>query len=364
MTFGGGEPLLYPDAVYAVMQAATELRIPRRQVITNGYFSSDISKMREVASRLYECGVNDLLLSVDAFHQEFIPLDTVKVFAAEIKRCGISMRLQPAYLVSATDDNPYNQRTREILESFADMDIPIGEGNVVFPEGNALKYLAKKYLRETGADHNDIELAISTYITDVSEDIMALRERYKKVYEYYKAQTDAEKEQVIAAGGLCIIGTERHESRRIDNQLRGRAGRQGDIGMSVFYLSLEDDLMRLFGGERISTLMDTLKVEEDMPLENSMLSHTIENAQKKKEGMNFAIRKNVLQYDDVMNEQRNLIYSQRKKVLDGEDISASIMKMIDDIIEGGVDVINLQDRVNGVDWIGSKFRKKEVDTNG
>jgi len=144
MTFGG-EPLLYADAVYAVMSAAAERNVPHRQVITNGYFSKDAEKIRAVAQRLFACGVNDLLLSVDAFHQETIPLDTVKAFAAQAKRYGIPMRLSPAWLVSRTDDNPYNRKTREILASFADMDIPTGEGNIVFPEGNALKYLSEYF---------------------------------------------------------------------------------------------------------------------------------------------------------------------------------------------------------------------------
>jgi len=141
MTFGG-EPLLHPDAVYAIMGVAKELHIPRRQVITNGYFSREHEKIRKVAERLAACGVNDLLLSVDAFHQETIPLDVVKQFAREVKRCGISIRLQPAWLKSSTDDNSYNRKTREILNCFDDMEIPVGEGNVIFPEGNALKYFA------------------------------------------------------------------------------------------------------------------------------------------------------------------------------------------------------------------------------
>ena len=147
MTFGG-EPLLYSDAVYAIMTVAKELNIQKRQVITNGYFSKNADKIREVAERLAECGVNDLLLSVDAFHQETIPLDVVKQFAAEAKTCGIPIRLQPAWLVSATDDNPYNRKTREILASFADMEISVNQGNVIFPEGNALKYLAEYFTDE------------------------------------------------------------------------------------------------------------------------------------------------------------------------------------------------------------------------
>jgi len=147
MTFGG-EPLLYPDAVYAVMSVAKELNIPKRQVITNGYFSKNADKIREVAEQLATCGANELLLSVDAFHQETIPLDVVKQFAAEAKACGIPIRLSPAWLVSAVNDNLYNRKTREILESFADLEIPVGEGNVIFPEGNALKYLAEYFAYE------------------------------------------------------------------------------------------------------------------------------------------------------------------------------------------------------------------------
>ena len=147
MTFGG-EPLLYSDAVYAIMTAAKELNIPKRQVITNGYFSKNADKIREVSERLAVCGVNDLLLSVDAFHQKTIPLDVVRQFAAEVKKCGIPIRLQPTWLVSETDDNPYNRKTREILDIFADMGIPTNEGNIIFPEGNALKYLAEYFTDE------------------------------------------------------------------------------------------------------------------------------------------------------------------------------------------------------------------------
>jgi hypothetical protein len=147
MTFGG-EPLLYTDAVYAIMKTAKELNIPKRQVITNGYFSKNADKMADVAEGLAACGVNDLLLSVDAFHQETIPLDVVKQFAAEAEKCGIPIRLQPAWLVSATDDNLYNRKTREILDSFADMEVSVNEGNVIFPEGNARKYLAEYFTGE------------------------------------------------------------------------------------------------------------------------------------------------------------------------------------------------------------------------
>lgn len=141
MTFGG-EPLLYPDAVLAIMKTARECGIPKRQIITNGYFTYDGNRICEIAEQLALCGVNDLLLSVDAFHQETIPLRIVRDFAQAVKKCGIPTRLQPAWLVSPSDDNPYNRRTREILESFSDMALPQSEGNVIFPEGNARIYLA------------------------------------------------------------------------------------------------------------------------------------------------------------------------------------------------------------------------------
>ncbi|MBQ8429384.1 MAG: preprotein translocase subunit SecA [Clostridia bacterium] len=218
-----------------------------------------------------------------------------------------------------------------------------GRGTDILLGGNA-EYLAKKRLREEGAKHEDIELATSMYITDVPEDIMALRERYKTVYDYYKKQTDAEKEEVIAAGGLCIIGTERHESRRIDNQLRGRAGRQGDIGMSVFFLSMEDELVLRFGGERMKAICNALGLDEDTCLESKMLSRGVENAQKNIEGRNFGIRKNVLQYDDVMNKQRLVMYGERMNVLRGADVHEQVLKYIPDYVaETLSSAVNVED---------------------
>ena len=206
-----------------------------------------------------------------------------------------------------------------------------GRGTDILLGGNP-EYLAKKRMREEGAKHEDIELATSMYITDVDEEIQKLRDRYKEVYAYYKKQTDEEKEQVISVGGLCIIGTERHESRRIDNQLRGRAGRQGDIGLSIFYLSLEDELVLRFGGDRMKSLYNTFKIEEDTCLQSKMLSNGIENAQKNIEGRNFGIRKSVLQYDDVMNKQREVMYGERMKVLRGENVHEQVLKYIPDYV--------------------------------
>ena len=218
-----------------------------------------------------------------------------------------------------------------------------GRGTDILLGGNP-EYLAKKRLREEGAKPEDIDLAMSTYITDIPEDIQVLRARYEKVYAYYKEQTDAEKTDVIKAGGLCIIGTERHESRRIDNQLRGRAGRQGDIGMSVFYLSLEDDLVKRFGGERMKSLYNAFKIDDDTCLQSKMLSHGIENAQRTIEGRNFGIRKNVLQYDDVMNKQREVMYAERMKVLKGENVHEQVLKYIPDfVIETVRSAVNVED---------------------
>ena len=206
-----------------------------------------------------------------------------------------------------------------------------GRGTDIMLGGNA-EYLAKSVLRHDGL--NEEIIAEATGFADTSDPIIIeAREKFKESYNKFKAEIAPEAEAVRNAGGLAIIGTERHDSRRIDNQLRGRAGRQGDPGNTQFFISLEDDLMRLFGGERIGMIMNTLRVADDIPLESKMLSSTIESAQKKKEGMNFAIRKNTLQYDDVMNKQREIIYGQRNKVLDGEEIKDTILKMIDDTIE-------------------------------
>ena len=163
-------------------------------------------------------------------------------------------------------------------------------------------------------------------------EVLAIRAKFNELYEKYKKETDADAEKVRAAGGLYILGTERHESRRIDNQLRGRAGRQGDPGESSFYISLEDDLMRLFGSEKIQNMMNTLGIDEDEPIDQKILSGAIENAQKKIESRNFATRKHVLEYDDVLNTQRQTIYAQRLQVLEGKDVKDNIMSMIDDTI--------------------------------
>lgn len=211
-----------------------------------------------------------------------------------------------------------------------------GRGTDIILGGNA-EYMAKAEMKRLEFSDELISEATGFAETD-DQDIIAARNKFTELNNLYKEEIKKEAEEVKNAGGLFILGTERHESRRIDNQLRGRAGRQGDPGESRFYISLEDDLMRLFGGDRVTAMMDMLKIDEDMPIEAKMLSNTIESSQRKIEGRNFSIRKNVLDFDDVMSKQREIIYSQRGKVLDGDDISANIKTMIKEHI---TEVVNI-----------------------
>ena len=211
-----------------------------------------------------------------------------------------------------------------------------GRGTDIMLGGNA-EFLAKAEMRKREYPEEIITEAIGFADTD-NEEILAARKVYRELYEKYNIEVKEKAVAVKEAGGLYILGTERHESRRIDNQLRGRSGRQGDEGESCFFLSVEDDLMRIFAGERLENMMRTLNVEEDMPIESKMLTKIIESSQKKVEGRNFSIRKNVLNYDDVMNTQREIIYKQRSQVLDGEDLHGSILKMMDELIENTVNL--------------------------
>ena len=209
-----------------------------------------------------------------------------------------------------------------------------GRGTDIMLGGNA-EFLAKADLRRQGKPEELIAEADSFAETRDPE-VLAIREEYNNLLKAYKAHISEEAQQVRQAGGLFIIGTERHESRRIDNQLRGRSGRQGDPGESRFYLSLQDDLMRLFSSDRIMGMMDSLGLDEDTPIDAKILSGAVENAQKNVESRNFKARKNVLEYDDVMNTQREVIYAQRQKVLDGEDLRENILSMLRTVVEGNV----------------------------
>lgn len=222
-----------------------------------------------------------------------------------------------------------------------------GRGTDILLGGNA-EHLAIADLRKQGLSDEQILQATSYSETD-DQEIITLRNNYHELEKKYKESIKPEAEAVCEVGGLYIIGTERHESRRIDNQLRGRAGRQGDPGASRFFISLEDDLMRLFGGERIQALMDRMNVEEDQAIETKILTNTIESAQRKVEGRNFSIRKNVLQYDDVMNTQRKIIYSQRDKVLNNDSLKDIIGKMFEENIKADV-MMYLADSEIHDDW--------------
>ena len=222
-----------------------------------------------------------------------------------------------------------------------------GRGTDIMLGGNA-EFLARAELRKREIPEEIITEAIGFADTD-NEEVIAARKLYRELYDKYN---EVVKETAVAgkeAGGLYILGTERHESRRIDNQLRGRSGRQGDEGESCFFLSVEDNLMRIFAGDRLENLMKTLNVDENTPIESKMLTRIIESSQKKVEGQNFSIRKNVLNYDDVMNTQREIIYKQRSQVLDGEDLHESILKMMEDLIKSTVDTYLVDDEVKD-DW--------------
>lgn len=202
-------------------------------------------------------------------------------------------------------------------------------------------------MKENKVPANLIEESNTYYETD-DQDILRAREEFKRLNEKYEEQIQEEKEKVIKAGGLKIIGTERHESRRIDNQLRGRSGRQGDPGDSKFYIALDDNLMKIFGGDKVTKVYSALNIDENIPIEVKMISRAVENAQKRVEGRNFSVRKNVLKYDDVMNVQREEIYSQRKKVLDGIDLSSVISNYIDWVAEATVETFNESDENGNV----------------
>ena len=206
-----------------------------------------------------------------------------------------------------------------------------GRGTDILLGGNP-EFLARRAMRQEGVEEEIIEAATG-HNEDVPPEVLEAREKYNALYQQFKQETDREHDLVVKAGGLHIIGTERHESRRIDNQLRGRAGRQGDPGSTQFFISLEDDLMRLFGSERIGGMVERLGLKDDEPLTAGMLTRQIESAQKRIEGRNFETRKHVLEYDNVMNRQREVIYGQRRRVLMGENVRDSILRMADHVID-------------------------------
>ncbi len=297
-------------------------RIDRQDTV----YRSERGKLKCVAEKVKECyakGQPVLVGTVSIERSEYI--------SSLLKREGIKHNVLNA---------KFHEQEAEIIAQAGKLGAVTiatnmaGRGTDIMLGGNA-EYLAKNDMKKQGYDEALIVESTGFADTD-DEQILEARAKFTELQNKYKAVTSVDAEKVREAGGLCIIGTERHESRRIDNQLRGRAGRQGDPGESIFMISLEDDLMRLFGAERIMSLMDTLNVEEDMPIEQRMLTGAIEGAQRKVEGRNFQTRKHVLEYDDVMNLQRKVVYEQRLKVLMEEDIEGNIQNMIETSISNAV----------------------------
>ena len=288
---------------------------------------------------------NAIVESVKEAHAKGQPIliGTVSVEKSEL----LSQKLKEAGIKHTVLNAKYHEQEAEIIAQagkFGAVTIATnmaGRGTDIMLGGNS-EFLAKQEMKANKVPENLIEESNTYYETD-DQDILRARETFKKLDEKYQEQIKEEKEKVIAAGGLKIIGTERHESRRIDNQLRGRSGRQGDPGESKFYIGLDDNLMKIFGGDRVTKVYSALNVDENMPIEVRMISKAVENAQKKVEGRNFSIRKNVLKYDDVMNVQREEIYSQRKQVLDGMDLSSVISNYIDWVARATVETYHESD---------------------
>ena len=288
---------------------------------------------------------NAIVDSVKEAHSKGQPIliGTVSVEKSEL----LSKKLKEAGIKHTVLNAKYHEQEAEIIAQagkFGSVTIATnmaGRGTDIMLGGNS-EFLAKQEMKENKVPANLIEEANTYYETD-DQDILRAREQFKKLAAKYEEQIKDEKQKVIDAGGLKIIGTERHESRRIDNQLRGRSGRQGDPGDSRFYISLDDNLMKIFGGDRVTKVYTALNVDENIPISLRPISKAVENAQKKVEGRNFSIRKNVLKYDDVMNVQREEIYSQRKQVLDGMDLSAVVSNYIDWVAEALVLTYNESD---------------------
>ncbi len=299
-------------------------------------YKSIAGKDRAIINQIKEC------------HEKGQPVlvGTVSIEKSE----ALSRKLKGAGIPHTVLNAKYHEREAEIVAQagkFGAVTISTnmaGRGTDIMLGGNA-EYLAKQQMRRDGYDEATIALATGSS-QSVSEEVFQARDVFKELYNKFKVEIEPEAEKVREAGGLFIIGTERHESRRIDNQLRGRSGRQGDPGESRFFISLEDDLMRLFGSERIIGLVSRLGLDEDTPIDAKLLSGQIENAQKRLEDRNFSRRKNVLSYDDVMNQQRNVIYSQRSSVLDGESLTEKIEGMIKSTIADAVELHTQYDKAS------------------
>ena len=289
-------------------------------------YKTEMGKFRAIIRQVKECYAKGQPVLVGT-----ISIEKSEILSKLLKREGI-----PHNVLNAK----YHEQEAQIVAQaghFGAVTIATnmaGRGTDIVLGGNA-EYMAKNELRKAGIEENLIAEADSYAETD-NEEVLEIRARYAELLAKYKEQIKDSAQKVRDAGGLFIIGTERHESRRIDNQLRGRSGRQGDPGESLFFLSMQDDLMRLFSSDRIMGMMDTLGLDEDTPIDAKILSNAVENAQKNVESRNFRVRKSVLEYDDVMNTQREVIYAQRQKVLDGEDLRQNMMSMLRTHVESTV----------------------------
>ena len=289
-------------------------------------YKTEMGKFRAIIRQVKECYAKGQPVLVGT-----ISIEKSEILSKLLKREGI-----PHSVLNAK----YHEQEAQIVAQaghFGAVTIATnmaGRGTDIVLGGNA-EYMAKNELRKAGIEENLIAEADSYAETDNPE-ILEIRARYAALLAQFKEQIKDSAQKVRDAGGLFIIGTERHESRRIDNQLRGRSGRQGDPGESLFFLSLQDDLMRLFSSDRIMGMMDTLGLDEDTPIDAKILSNAVENAQKNVESRNFRVRKSVLEYDDVMNTQREVIYAQRQKVLDGEDLRENMLHNLHSLVESGV----------------------------
>lgn len=296
-------------------------------------YRTESGKFKAIIDQIVECHKKGQPVLVGT-----ISIEKSELLSAMLKRKGVKHEVLNA---------KYHAKEAEIVAQAGKLGAVTiatnmaGRGTDIMLGGNA-EFLAKAEMRKREYDEEIINEAVGFADTD-DEEILAARAVYKELYDKYNGEVKEKAKDVKAAGGLYILGTERHESRRIDNQLRGRSGRQGDEGESRFFLSVEDDLMRIFAGDRLENMMNTLNVEEDMPIESKMLTRIIESSQKKVEGRNFSIRKNVLNYDDVLNKQREIIYTQRSQVLDGEDLHASILNMMHELAVESVNNYLLDD---------------------
>jgi len=294
-----------------------------REDLPDAVYKTEKGKFNAVVKQVEECHKKGQPVLVGT-----VTIEKSEILSAMLKKCGIKHEVLNA---------KFHEKEAEIIAQAGKLGAVTiatnmaGRGTDIMLGGNA-EFMAKHEMKKR--EYSDELIAEATgYGETDDEEILEARKTYRELLEKYKAEIAPEAEKVREAGGLCIIGTERHESRRIDNQLRGRAGRQGDPGVSKFYISLEDDLMRLFGSDRIRSVVDTLGLEEDQAIENKMLTGAIETSQNRVEGRNFDIRKHVLQYDDVMNQQREIIYSQRQQVLSGDSVKENIIKMIEDFTQ-------------------------------